>query len=144
MFKFIVVAVAIAALFACRPEDPETIDNVLTLLRDNSYQVSEASEDGVVYIWAVDGVGLDVNGQRILIYEFADDEIIDQGIEATEKVLQRGTGFQEFNRQPTEESYHVRGKMLLLLGNHPDAGKIRDLVDSSIGGGEPDASNQSE
>tara|TARA_B100000949_G_scaffold218352_1_gene216698 strand:- start:36 stop:434 length:399 start_codon:yes stop_codon:yes gene_type:complete len=132
MFRFIIVAVFFATLIACRPEDPETIDNVISLLRENGYQIGERSEEQVVYIFAVDGIGIDVNGQHILIYEFADDEIIDDGIEATEKVLQSKTGFWEFNKQPTEEPYHVKGKILLFLGDHPDAGKIRELLDTSL------------
>ena len=132
-----IVAVAIAALFACRPEDPETIENVLTLLKQNGYQVSEPSEQGVVYVWAVDGVRVDVNGRPILIYEYADDEIIDEGVVATEKVLGSGTGFVEFNIQATGTPYHIKGKVLILLGNHPDAGKIRELVDSSLPDSDP-------
>ena len=132
MLRFIAAAFFVAALFACRPPDTETIDSVISLLKDNGFQIGERSEEQVIYIWAVDGVGIDVNGRHILIYEFADDEeAVIKGIEAAEKVLERGTGFSEFNRPAMEEPYHVKGKLLLFLGDHPDASRIKELVGSN-------------
>ena len=133
--RLIGLAVLVALLslaVACVRQDPETVEGVIEFLRDNGYTVGERSDKEVVYIWAVDAAGVDVNGHHLLIYEFAAEKGADRGLEATEKILQSGTGFWSFDRETAPVPYFAKGKVLLFLGDHPDAEKIRDLVESSL------------
>ncbi len=125
------VAIAIALMLAAAG-CAERVDVVIDLLKANGFDVGEKSEEELVFVGAPHATGVDVNGQRILIYRFSKPENVRDGVEATEDILKAGTGFWEVSLDPIEDNYYTKGEFLIFLGGHPDSERIRKLLDDKL------------
>ena len=126
------------ALLSCAVSDRvDTIDGVLELLEGKGYQIGERLDESPPYIFANDGLLVNVNGAPLLIYQFPRENkpkslaLRREGREAAEKILERGTGFWEVE---SEEPFYSKfnSNMFVLVGDHPDAEKLRVLFEDNL------------
>lgn len=133
--KFVKLAVAflvIVTLVSCRDGD-DTIDVVIDILKENGYQVGEKSMKTVPFVWQRDGVGVDVNGEHVVIYQYDDEKLLKTGEIAINEIVEAGTGFWNLPEgTPPENIFYSRGVILVFLGNHSDSGDLRKILKNNL------------
>ena len=133
--KFIKLAVALlvmVSLISCRDGD-DTIDVVIDILKENGYQVGEKSMKTVPFVWQRDGVGVDVNGEHVVIYQYDDEKLLKTGKIAVNEIVEAGTGFWDLPEGTLPENiYYSRGVILVFLGGHSDSADLRKILKNTL------------
>ena len=113
---------------ACGEETSE----VVGILKSNGFNVGAESDERLVFIGAPQDTSVKVNGRDILIYRFPDRDDLREGIIAIEDIIRAGTGLWGYDQENPGASYHERGLYIVYFGDHPDADRIRQVMDDNI------------
>ena len=126
----ILLAFAASALLAaaCGEETSEVID----ILKSNGFNVGAESDERLVFIGAPQDTSVKVNGRDVLIYRFPDRDDLREGVIAIEDIIRAGTGLWGYDQENPGAAYHERGLYIVYFGNHPDADRIREVMDKDI------------
>ena len=117
-----------ATLAACGEETSE----VVGILKSNGFNVGAESDERLVFIGAPQDTSVKVNGHDVLIYRFPDRDDLREGIIAIEDIISAGTGLWGYDQENPGASYHERGLYIVYFGDHPDADRIRQVMDDNI------------
>ena len=117
-----------ATLAACGEETSE----VVGILKSNGFNVGAESDERLVFIGAPQDTSVKVNGRDVLIYRFPDRDDLREGIIAIEDIIRAGTGLWGYDQENPGASYHERGLYIVYFGDHPDADRIRQVMDDNI------------
>ena len=110
----------------------EETSDVVSAMEKSGLDVGAESDSGLVYIGAPQDTSVKVNGRDVLIYRFADRDHLRDGVIAIEDIIRAGTGLWGYDQQAPERAYHERGLYLVYFGDHPDAERIRQAMESHI------------
>ena len=126
----IVLALAASALLAaaCGEETSE----VIGILKSNGFDVGAESDERLLFIGAPQDTSVKVNGRDVLIYRFPDRDDLREGVIAIEDIIRAGTGLWGYDQENPGASYHERGLYIVYFGDHPDADRIRQVMDANI------------
>ena len=113
---------------ACGEETSE----VVGILKSNGFNVGAESDERLVFIGAPQDTSVKVNGRDVLIYRFPDRDDLREGIIAIEDIISAGTGLWGYDQENPSASYHERGLYIVYFGDHPDADRIRQVMDDNI------------
>ncbi|MXY42728.1 MAG: hypothetical protein F4Y50_01455 [Dehalococcoidia bacterium] len=117
-----------ATLAACGEETSE----VVGILKSNGFNVGAESDERLVFIGAPQDTSVKVNGHDVLIYRFPDRDDLREGIIAIEDIVRAETGLWGYDQENPGASYHERGLYIVYFGDHPDADRIRQVMDNNI------------
>ncbi len=126
----ILLALAASALLAaaCGEETSE----VIGILKSNDFDVGAESDERLLFIGAPQDTSVKVNGRDVLIYRFPDRDDLREGVIAIEDIIRAGTGLWGYDPENPGASYHERGLYIVYFGDHPDADRIRQVMDANI------------
>ena len=113
---------------ACGEETSE----VVGILKSNGFNVGAESDERLVFIGAPQDTSVKVNGHDVLIYRFPDRDDLREGIIAIEDIIRAGTGLWGYDPENPGAAYHERGLYIVYFGDHPDADRIRQVMDNNI------------
>ena len=113
---------------ACGEETSE----VVGILKSNGFNVGAESDERLVFIGAPQDTSVKVNGHDVLIYRFPDRDDLREGIIAIEDIIRAGTGLWGYDQENPSASYHERGLYIVYFGDHPEADRIRQVMDNNI------------
>ncbi|MYB49668.1 MAG: hypothetical protein F4X72_10470 [Dehalococcoidia bacterium] len=129
-FCILLLTFGVAGLLAaaCGEETSE----VVGILKSNGFNVGAESDERLVFIGAPQDTSVKVNGHDVLIYRFPDRDDLREGIIAIEDIISAGTGLWGYDQENPGASYHERGLYIVYFGDHPDADRIRQVMDDNI------------
>jgi len=129
-FCILLLTFGVAGLLAaaCGEETSE----VVGILKSNGFNVGAESDERLVFIGAPQDTSVKVNGHDVLIYRFPDRDDLREGIIAIEDIIRAGTGLWGYDQENPGASYHERGLYIVYFGDHPDADRIRQVMDANI------------
>ena len=128
VFTMLLAFALSATLAACGEETSE----VVGILKSNGFNVGAESDERLVFIGAPQDTSVKVNGHDVLIYRFPDRDDLREGIIAIEDITRAGTGLWGYDQENPGASYHERGLYIVYFGDHPDADRIRQVMDDNI------------
>ena len=128
VFTMLLAFALSATLAACGEETSE----VVGILKSNGFNVGAESDERLVFIGAPQDTSVKVNGRDVLIYRFPDRDDLREGIIAIEDIIRAGTGLWGYDQENPGVSYHERGLYIVYFGDHPDADRIRQVMDNNI------------
>ncbi|MYD52494.1 MAG: hypothetical protein F4W93_13590 [Dehalococcoidia bacterium] len=128
VFTMLLAFALSATLAACGEETSE----VVGILKSNGFNVGAESDERLVFIGAPQDTSVKVNGHDVLIYRFPDRDDLREGIIAIEDIISAGTGLWGYDQENPGASYHERGLYIVYFGDHPDADRIRQVMDDNI------------
>ena len=128
----IFLALMVAALTLVVIGCSSPLDEVTDILAANGFDVGEPTDEKLIYIGAPTAIGVDVNGQHILIYHFSNTKSLKEGVEAIHDILEAKTGFWETNVEKIEDNYYTKGEHLVFLGGHPDSDRIKSVLEDKL------------
>jgi len=128
VFTMLLAFALSATLAACGEETSE----VVGILKSNGFNVGAESDERLVFIGAPQDTSVKVNGRDVLIYRFPDRDDLREGIIAIEDIIRAGTGLWGYDQENPGASYHERGLYIVYFGDHPDADRIRQVMDDNI------------
>ncbi len=130
--KLAIAVLVMATLVSCR-EGEDSVDLVIELLKNNGYQIGERSMATVPFVWQRDGVGVDVNGEHVVIYQYDNEALRKTGAISVDEIVEAGTGFWDIPEgTPPEHIYYARGVILVFLGGHSQSAAIRELLKNNL------------
>ena len=128
VFTMLLAFALSATLAACGEETSE----VVGILKSNGFKVGAESDERLVFIGAPQDTSVKVNGQDVLIYRFPDRDDLREGVIAIEDIIRAGTGLWGYDPENPGAAYHERGLYIVYFGDHPDADRIRQVMDDNI------------
>lgn len=128
VFTMLLAFALSATLAACGEETSE----VVGILKSNGFKVGAESDERLVFIGAPQDTSVKVNGQDVLIYRFPDRDDLREGVIAIEDIIRAGTGLWGYDPENPGAAYHERGLYIVYFGDHPDAERIRQVMDDNI------------
>ena len=128
VFTMLLAFALSATLAACGEETSE----VVGILKSNGFNVGAESDERLVFIGAPQDTSVKVNGRDVLIYRFPDRDDLREGIIAIEDIIRAGTGLWGYDPENPGASYHERGLYIVYFGDHPEADRIRQVMDDNI------------
>ena len=128
VFTMLLAFALSATLAACGEETSEVVD----ILKNNGFNVGAESDERLVFIGAPQDTSVKVNGQDVLIYRFPDRDDLREGVIAIEDIIRAGTGLWGYDPENPGAAYHERGLYIVYFGDHPDAERIRQVMDDNI------------
>lgn len=134
---FLLLSLQAGPLSCAVTDEIITIGSVLKLLEDKGYRIGETVDRSPPYIYAREGLLINVNNSPILIYEFTpglDPKAIrvrKEGLQFAQDILEHGTGYWEIE---SEDPFYAKdnSNIIFLLGDHPDANALRVLFENNL------------
>ena len=130
--KFCILLLTFAVVGLLAAACGEETSEVVGILKSNGFNVGAESDERLVFIGAPQDTSVKVNGQDVLIYRFPDRDDLREGIIAIEDIIRAGTGLWGYDPENPGAAYHERGLYIVYFGDHPDADRIRQVMDNNI------------
>jgi hypothetical protein len=127
----ILLSLLVLTLAACGEKTGE----VIAAFESGGLDVGPESDVGLIYIGAPQDTSVKVNGRDVLIYRFVRRDDLREGIIAINNIMKAGTGLWGYDIENPEASYHDKGLYLVYYGDHPDADRIREAIDTGLNTG---------
>ena len=132
VFKIFITVLTLAMVGLLASACGEATSEVIGILRSNGFNVGAESDERLVFIGAPHDTSVKVNGQDVLIYRFNDRDDLREALIAIDDIIRAGTGFWGYDAENPGASYHERGLYIVYFGDHPDADRIRQVMDKDI------------
>ena len=131
-FKIFMTVLALAMVALLASACGEATSEVIDILKSNGFNVGAESDERLVFIGAPQDTSVKVNGRDVLIYRFNDRDDLREALIAIDDIIRAGTGFWGYDQENPGASYHERGLYIVYFGDHPDADRIRQVMEEDI------------
>ena len=131
-FKISITVLALAMVGLLVSACGEETSEVIGILKSNGFNVGAESDERLVFIGAPQDTSVKVNGHDVLIYRFSDRDDLREALIAIDDIIRAGTGFWGYDQENPGGSYHERGLYIVYFGDHPDAERIRQVMDKDV------------
>ncbi len=116
------------------------VEDVIEIIDRAGYSVSEPSEAGVPFVWQNKGLGVNVDGEPIMVFRYSAPTVdatgsrdnLVEGIKAINEIVEKETGFWDVDKSLGEDLYYRNGRMLVFLGGHSKSEALKQLLDADI------------
>ncbi len=117
------------------------VEDVIEIIDNAGYTVSEPTQKGVPFVWQNKGLSVNVDGELVVVFRYSkpstDPSGVDRdpqvyGLEAIDKIVEKGTGFWEVDKSLGEELYYRNGRIVVFFGGHSKADAIKQVLDQKI------------
>ena len=132
VFKIFLTVLTLAMVGLFASGCGEATSEAIGILKSNGFNVGPESDERLVFIGAPHDTSVKVNGRDVLIYRFNDRDDLREALIAIDDIIRAGTGFWGYDAENPGAAYHERGLYILYFGDHPDAQRIREVMDRDI------------